>query len=147
MSGTDLVSSYEFTTRCPVLTEARLLPGCRGSTVLATWTARHWGASWLVRALISLRAPYAMPGTDLAYDAISVQPCYAMSGTDLAMGILAYALAIPGTNKEYYRGMSPRAPYAMPSTDLAYAPHISLRVPYTMSETDLVSGAFSLRAC
>eukprot|EP00961_Rhodomonas_salina_P031753 428191-Rhodomonas_salina.1 len=42
--------------------------------------------SWILWSAISLRASYAMSGTDLACGAISLGACYAMSGTDLAYG-------------------------------------------------------------
>eukprot|EP00961_Rhodomonas_salina_P221309 2992000-Rhodomonas_salina.5 len=50
---------------------------------------------------ISLRAPFAMPGTDIAYGAaitaISLRVCYAMSGTDMACAatpLSAYVYAL-----------------------------------------------------
>eukprot|EP00961_Rhodomonas_salina_P021590 289944-Rhodomonas_salina.1 len=41
-------------------------------------------AAFQARISISLRAFYAMSGTDIAYADISLCTCYAMSGTDLA---------------------------------------------------------------
>eukprot|EP00961_Rhodomonas_salina_P073203 983480-Rhodomonas_salina.2 len=60
-------------------------------------------ASPTEQVAISLRACYAMSGTDLANDDVSLCACYAMSGTEIAYGAISL-----------------RACYTMPSTDLAY---------------------------
>eukprot|EP00961_Rhodomonas_salina_P097238 1307742-Rhodomonas_salina.4 len=60
----------------------------------------------MVGAAISLRAPYAMSGTDLAYAAICLRAPYAMSGSELA-----YV-------RRWYSGV---CCYAKPGTEIAYA--------------------------
>eukprot|EP00961_Rhodomonas_salina_P012744 171753-Rhodomonas_salina.3 len=49
----------------------------------------------LVRQPICLRCCYAMPGTDIAYGAISLSTCYALPGT----GMARTRYAVPGTDR------------------------------------------------
>eukprot|EP00961_Rhodomonas_salina_P302176 3940745-Rhodomonas_salina.14 len=72
------LSCYAIATRCPVLTSAMLLPG--NVVVGFTGSFEVRGSGRL------LRAPYAMPGTDIAYGALSLRTCYAIPGTDVAYG-------------------------------------------------------------
>eukprot|EP00961_Rhodomonas_salina_P134844 1813766-Rhodomonas_salina.1 len=81
------------------------------------------------RHAISLRACYAMSGTEIPYDAISLRACYAMSGTEIPYG-----------------DISLRACYAMSGTEIRYGA-ISLRACYAMSGTEIPYGTISLRAC
>eukprot|EP00961_Rhodomonas_salina_P205744 2776998-Rhodomonas_salina.1 len=93
--------------RCPVLTSAMLLRG--GHEDLARVDSRngHQGSD----SRISLRACYAMSGSDMEYGptqptghyhlrvsaAICLRGCYAMSGTEMHMvlPVLQYRLASP----------------------------------------------------
>eukprot|EP00961_Rhodomonas_salina_P008786 119595-Rhodomonas_salina.2 len=76
---------------------------------------------------ISLRACYALSGTDLAYAAICLRVCYTLARTDLAKGAiglrdvrfassLCACYAMSGTRIAYFD-----LPYAMPGTVIAYA--------------------------
>eukprot|EP00961_Rhodomonas_salina_P083016 1115479-Rhodomonas_salina.2 len=97
---------------------------------------------------ISLRACYALSGTDLACGAgIYLRACYALSGTDLAHA----AAMLAAFHMDFAAGAQPvedfaahvrsatptclRACYAMPGTDLA------LRTCYAMRGTELAYGA------
>eukprot|EP00961_Rhodomonas_salina_P118643 1597324-Rhodomonas_salina.2 len=53
------------------------------------------GAGVQVSAPISLRACYAMSGTDIAYCDIALRACYAMSHTDLAYRAISRAMRCP----------------------------------------------------
>eukprot|EP00961_Rhodomonas_salina_P293358 3933687-Rhodomonas_salina.2 len=55
-------------------------------TVRCYYQAGRHGGGLAMSLGISLRACYAMYGTDLAYGASSLRACYAMPGTDLAHG-------------------------------------------------------------
>eukprot|EP00961_Rhodomonas_salina_P254537 3439565-Rhodomonas_salina.4 len=85
-----------------------------------------------------LRACYVMPGTDIAYGAVSLHACYAMPCTDIAHGVvcLGACYAMPDYVGEFAEqrsvptAISLRARYAMSGTELAYGgtrehrPHI-----------------------
>eukprot|EP00961_Rhodomonas_salina_P132036 1777522-Rhodomonas_salina.1 len=71
-----------------------------------------------VHSANSLRACYAMSGTDLGYAAIGLRACYAMSGTDLAYATIGLCVC-----------------YAMSGTDLAYAAPASTIVSATRGTT------------
>eukprot|EP00961_Rhodomonas_salina_P010310 138426-Rhodomonas_salina.1 len=74
--------------------------------------------------------------TDLVSRAISLRACYAVSGTDLAYALLPPYYAVRSTDI----AISLRACCAMSGTDLAYRA-IGLRPCYAMSNTDVAYGA------
>eukprot|EP00961_Rhodomonas_salina_P132453 1782492-Rhodomonas_salina.3 len=146
MSGTDLVYAapcYARATRCPVLTEAMLLPDT------SIGLCRNLEGGML------LRAAYAKSGTDVA-----------QSGTDIAHGAYwlwqsstdsAYGARVRGVPK--WTGSAPpiglRACYAMSGTKLAQDGRptrllrhvrspIDLRACYSMSGTDVAYAAIDL---
>eukprot|EP00961_Rhodomonas_salina_P042325 569018-Rhodomonas_salina.2 len=86
-----------------------------------------------------LRAPYNMPGTDLAYSATSP---YAIFGTDLA-----YSATIPYAMSGTDLADGATSPYAMSGTDLAYGATRSGTTAGTRRSSALQRSACTLCEC
>eukprot|EP00961_Rhodomonas_salina_P095607 1285803-Rhodomonas_salina.2 len=74
------IAAYARATRCPVLTQRMLLPGSFASNPDTQIPYAELLGS-------TLRPPYAMSGTNIAYGAVCLRPPYAMSGIDIAYGL------------------------------------------------------------
>eukprot|EP00961_Rhodomonas_salina_P154159 2076502-Rhodomonas_salina.1 len=90
--------------------------------VAAVWRGTRLGkAEARYKTAISLRACYAMSGTDIGYIAIGLRTCYAMSGTELAYATCPVRCPVLRQRTVVKSAMCLRACYAMSGTDMAYA--------------------------
>eukprot|EP00961_Rhodomonas_salina_P303054 3941078-Rhodomonas_salina.6 len=125
------VSAYGCAMRCPVLRKRMVLCGVRFPS-LSAWRGRN-------QVSISLRACYAMSGTDIAYGAISLRACYAMSGTGTFLSAYPFATRRPVlTQRLSAYARATRSANLVLTTDPA---SISLRGCYAESGTDIAYGA------